>query len=1349
MRNHPVRTILIATVALAVVGAAALAWHLRERRDGFYTDADTIRRAVDDTAPRDVLWRPARPLDALVNTGGDEYEPRVTADGHALMFVRGKAGENADIWWTTRTPDGWGEPQPLDAVNTDADELGPEPSPDGLALYFYSNREGGVGGYDLWVSHLVDGAWQPPLNVGPPVNTPLNEYGTAITPDGHWMYFASNRPRPDDDAEPRDPDAWVATVREDLFQRDYDLYLAALTPNGPGRPVPVAELNSEHNDGSPALSPAGDFIYISSDRPGGHGGFDLYRARRLRGEHLRLENLGPSVNTAANELDPGLDLGGFGLHFSTNRDAASTAGSYDLYRSTSREVFLEQETYRATVDWLALLPYLIWLLSLLLLLLLLLLLARFLKSRGFQRLSLIARCLLASALVHMLIMILLAFWGVSASLSDWLEDGRGTRVALVTHRGGDDVAAQVRGDLTNAEIEPEIEPAERAETALETEAEPVETTEIAVERARFETEPTPQAHEANEAPEPAPDVPLTTVALDAPAPEIVEVTLPDAAARADGREAETPEHLTPAPARERVDARPATPTAVASAVEVAPAETAPTPDDAAEALDAPALADHAPAVAASATPVAIELPESDDRLPMPTLDEARPRDAREAQTRVDPAAPSLARSRRAPAETPATPAPLVATTIAARSSEHPPTPAPTRLTADDAAASTPVAGLVASDTTRLPRLDDTVALPPLPPLAEANPRESPEARTRVDPATRTVTRAKPAPAPASATPAPLVTTAVTSRADLPDPATSDVATTSDAPASTPVAGLVARDTPQLPALDESVALPPMPEGTSPARDAEQTVTPTARLATRRRSDAAAPAPDASPNARVETTPGAARVVDDATTEIAVSDARPTASPVPTGAAPSLRLDPTDLSVRTPVATALAAEDTPDRPDVAPASASSSRRALADLAAHTPAPRVDVEPSRETLDESALATRGRPGPHDAPLDDPRLPAARTSLLERIASDLEPALDLDLPKMASAPGPYAQREPERREKIVEEMGGSEETERAVALALEWLARHQADDGRWDSRRYDDGCGRCAGASTEQVDIATTGLALLGFFGTSHTHDRPGPYQETVLNGLAWLLAQQSGDGSLMGVESMYSHGIATIALAEAYGLTRDPELRDPLERAVMFIVASRNRAIGGWRYAPGQVGDTSVLGWQIMALKAARQAGIPVPQRGFEEARKWLGLVASRRRPGLYAYQPRHPVSPAMTAEATFVNQLIGARPEDTGRRSSIAYVLDHPPRWDTDAATYFWYYATLAMYQHQGPAWEQWNERVKDELLAHQLQDGREAGSWPVADQWSRVGGRVYQTAICTLTLEVYYRYLPGFVTDIE
>ena len=98
------------------------------------------------------------------------------------------------------------------------------------------------------------------------------------------------------------------------------------------------------------------------------------------------------------------------------------------------------------------------------------------------------------------------------------------------------------------------------------------------------------------------------------------------------------------------------------------------------------------------------------------------------------------------------------------------------------------------------------------------------------------------------------------------------------------------------------------------------------------------------------------------------------------------------------------------------------------------------------------------------------------------------------------------------------------------------------------------------------------------------------------------------------------------------------------------------------------------------------------------------------------------------------------------KASAEYVVKFLPSWRNNT-TYFWYYGTLALFQHGGAEWDRWNEALKVQLIARQETQGKEAGSWAPHDKWSTAGGRVYQTALCTLTLEVYYRYLPSFVTE--
>lgn len=142
-----------ATIAIFAIFAGAVWWLARPSTVHLYTDGGAIRQSTKVEAPREILWLPPSRVGAPVSTDADDYEPRVSPDGRTMYFVRGKAGGGADIYVSTRLASGWGDPVALSAINTSAaDELGPEPSPDGNVLFFYSDRQGGLGGYDVWAS---------------------------------------------------------------------------------------------------------------------------------------------------------------------------------------------------------------------------------------------------------------------------------------------------------------------------------------------------------------------------------------------------------------------------------------------------------------------------------------------------------------------------------------------------------------------------------------------------------------------------------------------------------------------------------------------------------------------------------------------------------------------------------------------------------------------------------------------------------------------------------------------------------------------------------------------------------------------------------------------------------------------------------------------------------------------------------------------------------------------------------------------------------------------------------------------------------------------------------------------
>ena len=377
-------------------------------------------------------------------------------------------------------------------------------------------------------------------------------------------------------------------------------------------------------------------------------------------------------------------------------------------------------------------------------------------------------------------------------------------------------------------------------------------------------------------------------------------------------------------------------------------------------------------------------------------------------------------------------------------------------------------------------------------------------------------------------------------------------------------------------------------------------------------------------------------------------------------------------------------------------------------------------------------------------------------------------------------YQLRAKTHREEAVRLGGGAEDTEKAVELGLKWLALHQSPDGRWSLDEYMDhltevadrdrwhpdwdGNGkndsRGGSSRADNGDTAATGLALLAFLGHGDTQTEPGPYQENVRRGLQFLKSAQNRDGDLRNGGNLYMHAIASFALCEAYALSRDPELEEPARRAIGYAIRTQNPDLGGWRYEPypqGRDVDTSVFGWMLMAIKSAHVGGIEVDKRAVQRMAKYLESARMSKAGGRFAYQPGLPRSSlAMTAQGLFCQQILSElRPAQLeaekvrlqrAANETVSILLSNRPELrDQDGAnSYYWYYATLALFQEEGVAWETWNSRMKEVLLQLQLreEEGTAAGSWDPLDRRAQLGGRVYSTAISILSLEVYYRYAP-------
>lgn len=362
----------------------------------------------------------------------------------------------------------------------------------------------------------------------------------------------------------------------------------------------------------------------------------------------------------------------------------------------------------------------------------------------------------------------------------------------------------------------------------------------------------------------------------------------------------------------------------------------------------------------------------------------------------------------------------------------------------------------------------------------------------------------------------------------------------------------------------------------------------------------------------------------------------------------------------------------------------------------------------------------------------------------------------PSWTQLPKLYQARMAPNRQQWAAHYGATQETEKALQAALAWLAANQEPDGRWDAARHGAGKellvgGRNRQGSGAQAHTGTTGLALLAFLGRGYTHQQ-GEYQKTVARGLEYLLRSQAPDGNLAGPADfyafMYCHGIATLALGEAYGMTQDPRLREPLRQAITYTLAAQHPEQGGWRYRPREAGDTSQLGWQLMALKSAELAGLRIPPTTTQAAWRFLQSVSSGRQGGLASYRALETPNPAMTAEALVCRLFLGQPPSHPACQEASQYLLQHLPG-QSEANLYYWYYGTLAMFQMGDPYWSTWNQALQKTLLARQQTSGSLAGSWDPDTRWDNYGGRVYSTALSALCLEVYYRYLPLYVHAAE
>lgn len=364
----------------------------------------------------------------------------------------------------------------------------------------------------------------------------------------------------------------------------------------------------------------------------------------------------------------------------------------------------------------------------------------------------------------------------------------------------------------------------------------------------------------------------------------------------------------------------------------------------------------------------------------------------------------------------------------------------------------------------------------------------------------------------------------------------------------------------------------------------------------------------------------------------------------------------------------------------------------------------------------------------------------------APESKPDEKSDLPQ-----GAFTGRSGETKAKLIKEGGANEASEQAVALGLAWLAKQQKTDGGWE---YDRG--------NKEKRAAATGMALLAFLGAGETHkNEKGKYRDVVKKGLGFLVKMCALKGANPGRMSMlsYEQAIATLALCEAYGMTKDPALKPYAQAAVNYIQKAQGPN-GSWGYAAGTNGDTSIVGWEIQALFTAKMAkDLVVNEKVLKNASKFLDFVSAGEEKAMYGYADNKAAHPgnALTASGLLSRSSIDAwGPKHPGMIEGVTGLLKNSPVGKGQIKNlYYYYYATQVVHFFDGEEWKTWNlgskaadgsrkEGMRDWLVSEQVQkEGENRGSWnPEGGFIGTSCGRLGTTAMCILTLEVYYRHLP-------
>ncbi|QDU79605.1 Prenyltransferase and squalene oxidase repeat protein [Polystyrenella longa] len=320
-------------------------------------------------------------------------------------------------------------------------------------------------------------------------------------------------------------------------------------------------------------------------------------------------------------------------------------------------------------------------------------------------------------------------------------------------------------------------------------------------------------------------------------------------------------------------------------------------------------------------------------------------------------------------------------------------------------------------------------------------------------------------------------------------------------------------------------------------------------------------------------------------------------------------------------------------------------------------------------------------------------------------------------------------------------NDQIDEAIARGLQFLSQAQEKDHSWKIDSF--------GSST-----AATSLSVMAFMASGQSPGE-GPYGQQIEDGILWVLDHQL-NGMLVHKKShgpFYSHGISTLMLAEAVGMLKqngadaqseltEERCRKALEEALEVILKAQNvdkptRHAGGWRYQPtSRDSDLSVTGWQLLALRAARNAGCNVPAENIDRAVEYVKRCATVNDPG-FAYQPGSNPTATRSGTGILALEICGEHLSPATLRAAEG-LRARPLKFNDQYFFYGAYYCSVGMFQMGGRYWTDTRDPLFKTLLDEQQPDG----SWLANHGSERSAGKVYCTTMAILALAVEYQYLP-------